>query len=1386
MNFQNQNSVGIVMNTDVSFTHPLHRYTKHLSNIKNKELSLSLLSHLKNGRSKRAIQNINRALQTQNENSIPLLQLKNTIQDVTSQNSNRIHTVKEISQRLKMLKKLKSTHAKQIQNRHRRRKIKQTFNSHINTLEQQLKIIDHKKVNRKKKNENSEIPMRFDKIQFGGAGHRIEKVASTTRNIMSHYELKFHTDDYRFDFSENRITAMIHLLNKSIQERVQFYEQEKVKSILEHHHGIKIQERLLCLFEKVDTANEPATAFQVPKDDSKFSKMLQHTFLTSSNIRETLQNSTHIFCEAVAESEMNASGYVFICVLRMLIDVYTYNAPSGSNYISLPKEIENRKSTINIKNDDNECFRYCLYCHFEKNNLAYQYQNRKRENEMNKNIIRNPSRQSNYDKYNYLDFTDIDFPVPLEENIMSKIENQNGISINIYGLDQDENENYHLCPERITKSFSENHIDLLYITDEEKGHYVYISKYDNLCKKPNSKSQVYVCRKCCTVFYQKIKLQEHYQKYDCQSEGIFGINFVTENEKWIQFRNHNNTFSSPFVIYADFECLLNDIHNSENGNYKNHQPCSYAYKICCNEDFAEQKLKQFQISTDVKLYRGDNVITVFLKSLFEERSRILEFLKQNDPMKMTTEDYQKFHSATCCHICEQPFQKTDAKVRDHSHETGKFLGAAHYICNLQRNYNNYKTPVIFHNAQGYDTHFIIHELTSFDKVHKVNLIPKSDERYLSYDFNGLKFIDSFSFLDSSLSNLVKNLRNDNHFDDENFIHLRKHFSNITAEQLKLLLRKGVFPYEYLNCKSKFDEFCLPSQDQFYSSLTQSHITKSEYDHAVQVWKTFEVKTMGEYHDLYLKCDVLQLADVFQHFRQKCISNFKLDPCHYVSTPQLAWDAMLKTTKVKLEIFCEQNQDMHFYVEPHIRGGFSQISHRYAKANNQRCSTYDSSKPTSYIMCEDANSLYAGVMRMKLPLDEYSFVNVNDFNTKEKILQLDDDGYYGYAILISATYPDSLHDLHSDFPVMPENKALTSEMLSEYQKWKMKCLQIPNDNTKKLIADFTKKEKYLVHYRRLKLLLQFGIQLDEVHSVLRFHQECWMKPFIDKNTEGRQNAKDDFEKRLFKLFSNAPYGKTLENVRKRSNIELVVNNEARLLKCISQPNFKRANIFSEKMVAVHRQKKSVTMNKPILVGFSILELSKMVLHDYWYNVLKKEYASKIQLLFTDTDSLCYHVETENIYEDMKVRNTYYDFSEYPPDHPNFDSANKKVPLKFKDVSNGCAIAEFIGIKPKCYSWKYADGNEEQKNKGIQSHNLKHEHFRNCIFGEEEKQSLIVRSIHSTKHEVFTQQLQKVALLNYDNKRFVIDNLNSLPYGHYRIPDIITYQKDYFEFFNKFNF
>jgi len=276
-------------------------YNRYFAEIRhhNKELPLQLQNHLRAGRTKRAIQQIDRELK-KSQNLLfanQLTALKNEIVNSHQENFNRHENVKSLSRRVKLLNKLKSSQSKQIHHKLIRKNMKQRFNSDIANLKQQLQEIDHKKHNKKMKNENSEIPLRFQNLQFGGAnGNRIQKVASTTRKTISTYELKFHADNYRFDYSENRIKALVHLLSKSVNERVEFYQQQINQAFAEHHHVIKVQERIFCLFEKVDSeSQEPATGFVVPKEDSHYAKMLNHTFFVSSNILETLNGTTHTF-----------------------------------------------------------------------------------------------------------------------------------------------------------------------------------------------------------------------------------------------------------------------------------------------------------------------------------------------------------------------------------------------------------------------------------------------------------------------------------------------------------------------------------------------------------------------------------------------------------------------------------------------------------------------------------------------------------------------------------------------------------------------------------------------------------------------------------------------------------------------------------------------------------------------------------------------------------------------------------------------------------------------------------------------------------------------------------------------------------------------------------
>ena len=325
------------------------------------------------------------------------------------------------------------------------------------------------------------------------------------------------------------------------------------------------------------------------------------------------------------------------------------------------------------------------------------------------------------------------------------------------------------------------------------------------------------------------------------------------------------------------------------------------------------------------------------------------------------EEEEMFQRANKCWICGKLFDLIDEKVRDHCHVSGKFRGAAHFSCNANFKISK-KVPVVFHNLRGYDGHLIMKELSNFDVV--IDVIPNGLEKYMAFIVNtNLVFIDSMQFMNDSLNSLVGNLV------DEDFRYLSKEF---LGECLKLVREKGIYPYEYMDSFKRFDECELPSRDAFFSLLKGRSVSEEDYLKAVRVRNVFGIKNLGEYHDLYLKTDVLLLCDVFERFINVCLEYYGLDPCHYFSSPGLAWDAMLKMTDVKLELI--DDIDMHLFIERGMRGGILYIAKRYCKANNKFVKGYDRDNVSSFIMYFDANNLYGWAMTQCLPYGGFKWMS----------------------------------------------------------------------------------------------------------------------------------------------------------------------------------------------------------------------------------------------------------------------------------------------------------------------------------------------------------------------------------------------------------------------------
>ena len=298
---------------------------------------------------------------------------------------------------------------------------------------------------------------------------------------------------------------------------------------------------------------------------------------------------------------------------------------------------------------------------------------------------------------------------------------------------------------------------------------------------------------------------------------------------------------------------------------------------------------------------------------------------------------------------------------------------------------------------------------------------------------------------------------------------------------------------------------------------------------------------------------------------------------------------------------------------------------------------------------------------------------------------------------------------------------------------------------------------MLHYRNLRQCLEMGLKITKVHRGISFNQSSWMEPYIRKNTELRKTAANSFEKDFFKLMNNSVFGKTIENIRKRQNI-ILVDNRAKAVKLTSQPNFDRATIFDENLIAVHMKKTEVFFNKPVYVGQAILDLSKTLMFDFHYNYILKKYGHKrAELLFTDTDSLMYLIHTEDFYEDIRddIINK-FDTSDYPPDHESgiLTGANKKVIGMFKDEVAGRQITHFVGLRPKLYSFKVEDSNTIKKCKGVKKNVVKKgidfQDYVDCLFSGK-KQMRSMRIIRSENHEIYSKEVNKIALSNEDDKR-----------------------------------
>ena len=1167
------------------------------------------------------------------------------------------------------------------------------------------------------------------------------------------------------------------------------------KNEVEALKSVKIQFSLLVKFHM--TREE-----KVEEMEHYFNRM-QPVIVNEHNM-DTLSPLLNQFIHEV-KGEIEAwsergSGWVMDKIVKAFINVARYQPMRGGSYMELPAKLKNKKAVLNIQiRRDNECLRWAIRAALFPAPRG-----------------RNPMRTSSYPTEDGLNFTGIDFPTPVSQ--IGRLERQNqNLAINVFGW-----EDGRVIVHRISEKDGEiPRINLMLVKKDENSHYCLVKRLSALLYDQNRHNESkHFCERCLHGYKRRELLERH--KPECKGllKSPTRTEMPKEGENKMAFQNFYKQMKAPYVVYADFECIVKKIHTCEPDNKKSftvktekQEPCGFSYVVVRSDGQTQGPYT----------YRGEDAVYVFLRYLQEHEKEMREDMANNRPLVMTNEDWQKYRNAAECHICSKSLYKDlyldsmavydpdsgkysgqshrkcyhkavnnryvprewrrpkDAidqwiantqetclfcadpllvphfkdSVRDHDHMTGKYRGAAHNECNfkLKMNSKTMPIPVIFHNLKGYDGHLLMQAMARVQG--EIKCIATNTEKYMSFSLGNLRFIDSLNFLLNSLEKVVDGC--------DEFPIMERMMPEENKRQL--LLKKGVYPYEYMDSFERFGETQLPEKEKFYSSLYDEGITDEEYERAKQVWGTFGCRNLGDYHNLYVATDTLLLADVFENFRKVCQEKYGLDPAHYYSAPGLSWDALLKKTGVELELLTDL--DMHLFIERGMRGGISMASKRYAKANNPLVEGYDPAQPTNYITYLDANNLYGWAMTQHLPKSGFHWKRV--MPTEEQIMKMRPNSKKGWILEVDLEYPAYLHDAHNDYPLAPEK--IKPQQMSEYQRRLMNGLNLAMPGTEKLVLTLEDKEKYVTHYRNLQFYLRQGMRLKKVHRVIKFDQEPSMAPYIMMNTEFRKQAKNNFETDFYKLMNNSVFGKTMENLRNRVDVKIVREWENdKIRKLLSSPSFDRFTIFGNDMAGIHMHKTKLVLNKPVYTGMTILENSKILMYDFFYNQMKARYGHKCGLVYTDTDSLILDIQTEDVYKDMQENSWMYDTSNYPKDSLLYSVENNKALGKMKDECGGRAIKEVVAVRPKMYSVEVGEKNV-RKAKGVKKcvieKEITHEHYKEALF--ERKQFLHkMKILRSEGHEMYGMRMNKISISPFDTKRWIADGgIHTAAYGHFRL-------------------
>ena len=778
----------------------------------------------------------------------------------------------------------------------------------------------------------------------------------------------------------------------------------------------------------------------------------------------------------------------------------------GCGKISLVT-FDNSTNLYSPKNKDQSCFLYCIAYFLLYGMLINKKVPFKNENLKLKTMIKKE-----------FDLTGIKFPMSIEDiKKFAKNNRQLDLRYNVMMRTKDDK----IFPLEYGIGTGKNFVNILLYHTNDGGHYMLIKNIDNFLKKvynngkKRSYQRAFFCVNCFNSFSKK-DLRDEHSKTCCLNKARIE-KVPSEGENIIRFKNFERTHRLDYIAYVDFECVLNP------NATKICQECS-SLKCKCDTSYIEDINQQLPICYSFLVlgpnnkivhedtYVGEDAHIHFIGHLLEqEKLWVSDLLETKKTIIMTTEDENDFLSANHCYICKNLFTSGTVKCKDHCHFTSKYLGAACQSCNLRR--RRPKTLKIFaHNSSRYDMHFIIKALANYTgDIHNISVLPYNGENFRTMRFNCFEFMDSLAFLQESLSQLANNLKESNHkYEILKQTYLTQKHGRLCKERMEMVLGKSFFPYEY--CKSletmqKTKK--LPKRTDFYSTLSETSISKEDHCFAKKVWKEFEMKNLIDYTALYCKIDVVILAEVFEKFRDEMIKFSQIDPGHYISLPAYGYDSMLKITQAEIEL--PTDIDIVQFLEMGKRGGVSFINTRYLSSE-----TLDGE-----IIYQDRNNLYGEAQMQKLPYKDFRWLDKNEIASFD-VSRLDLEGEKGYFVECDLHYPKKLHESHSSLPLAPEILEVNFDNLSPFIQSSIEKTDGKHYKDVKLMSTFHDKQNYVLHAKNLKLYLTLGLRLKAIHRVLEFTQTHLLAPYIEKTTEARQQANSKFEMDLFKKLVSKKY------------------------------------------------------------------------------------------------------------------------------------------------------------------------------------------------------------------------------------------------------------------------